>query len=76
MSTPSDALTPKPRKLINDLSQERVLEAAVDVGDGSGAWQNYKDMVGIYSWSWSNRSSWMYQPELPENVTWLNPTDG
>ncbi|MEM6259349.1 MAG: prepilin-type N-terminal cleavage/methylation domain-containing protein [Planctomycetota bacterium] len=45
------------------------------MGDGSGGWQNYEDMVGIYSWRWSNRESWMFQEELPTGVTWNNPTD-
>ena len=49
------------------------------MGDGSGAWQDYKDMVGLYSWGWGDapgkRASWIYQKDLPTNVTWLNPTD-
>lgn len=46
------------------------------MGDGSGSWQNYSDMVGIYSWNWPDRNSWVYQEELPTGVTWENPTDG
>lgn len=45
------------------------------MGDGSGSFVNYKDMVGIYSWGWSARSSWMFQEDLPAGVTWANPTD-
>ncbi|MEO0476831.1 MAG: hypothetical protein AAF085_12815, partial [Planctomycetota bacterium] len=45
------------------------------MGDGSGSFQNYDDMVGIYSWGWATRSSYMFQPDLPEGTTFANPTD-
>lgn len=45
------------------------------MGDGSGAFESYKDMVGIYSWNWAGRSSWMFQKDLPSGVVWDNPTD-
>ncbi len=45
------------------------------MGDGSGSWQNYSDMVGINSWDWAGRNSWMFQEDLPDSVTWQNPTD-
>lgn len=45
------------------------------MGDGSGSWHDYSDMVGLYSWNWTNRSSWVYQPDLPTGVVWANPTD-
>lgn len=45
------------------------------MGDGSGSWQNYSDMVGINSWNWAGRSSWMFQKDLPTGTTWQNPSD-
>ncbi|MEM9347655.1 MAG: prepilin-type N-terminal cleavage/methylation domain-containing protein [Planctomycetota bacterium] len=47
------------------------------MGDGSGSFESYRDMVGIYSWDWAGRSSWMFQKDLPElpSGQWANPTD-
>lgn len=45
------------------------------MGDGSGSWEDYSDMVGIYSWGWATRSSWVFQKDLPAGTTWTNPTD-
>lgn len=49
----------------------------VVMGDGSGSWQEYKEMVGFASWRWSDRKSWVYQEDLPEvpGRPWQNPTD-
>ncbi len=49
------------------------------MGDGSGAFESYKDMVGINSWNWNgDRNTWVFQkelPELPGGAEWQNPTD-
>jgi len=48
------------------------------MGDGSGAWRSYEEMVGIYSWNWNGgRESWVYQEDLPgeDTVDWENPGD-
>ncbi|MEM6257731.1 MAG: prepilin-type N-terminal cleavage/methylation domain-containing protein [Planctomycetota bacterium] len=45
------------------------------MGDGSGSWFDYSDMVGLYSWGWPTRLSWVFQEDLPEGVAWQNPTD-